>query len=930
MAARRLLLSTMKQICLCAAASFASQDWTKNDEKLLQAVDYNDAGRVTSLLLRKGLVPTKLDSEGKSAFHLAATRGNVDCLEAMLAHGVDAMTKDSSGSTALHLASKHGHPQCVSKLLQASCPVDVADGSGRTALHLAAVSGCISCSEILCDFKAPLNIKDKDGSTPLILAAKMCHSELCRYLLHRGAAVNSRDLQGRTALMLACESGSVETVEVLVNAGARVAVVDATGHDAAHYSLATGNALIQHFLQEAAQRRSWASEEESTEQTSQTSSPSQSSVREKSSTPRKRKAPLPPLGTLSQEDRDAYEEIVRLRQERAQFLQKIRGLEQQEKQRRERAELDEGSLRSMEKQIQELEQQLAARDGEKERLGKEVEALRSRLSSLENEKENTSYDIETLQDEEGDPLEFPAAELLLSKKTLSPSAEELLATLQGQVQSLTVQNKELRDKIQVLENYERDESSVPAPGDVVPASLYRALQRELEQLRAQGVRDEAGGRPEGQRGTAERAPEQIPEGFPEGSAAEGLAEELAWTWGECKAALGELRVPQPPPSSSSSSSSGAELAEARAALQQARKALDERERQLKDLQARLEAAEAAASPGASAEEASREKEALLERCGRAEAEAEALRRELEAKARREPEPGAREEPAELAELREALARREAELGSLREQLAARPVGRQEHEEALARLRQARAEGWVPRDEHARATAALEEQARALRERLAQLEAAAEAKGREASRLEAELAAAVPRAEHEAAAAALREEAAALGRRLEELGRRHERTCEEVFRVQRQALFMKSERQAAEDGLAAAQKQLEEARAEARRLRELHGHAEDAARLVRERDRKITELSKEVFRLKEALNTLPKPGEQPQSPPNTAALQDRIRALEEKLEETEVRHSKVVTLYRSHLLYAVQGHMDEDVQRLLCQILRMQRLQEQSR
>ncbi|XP_064493266.1 ankyrin repeat domain-containing protein 24 isoform X1 [Pseudopipra pipra] len=962
MAARRLLLSTMKQICLCAAASFASQDWTKNDEKLLQAVDYNDAGRVTSLLLRKGLVPTKLDSEGKSAFHLAATRGNVDCLEAMLAHGVDAMTKDSSGSTALHLASKHGHPQCVSKLLQASCPVDVADGSGRTALHLAAVSGCISCSEILCDFKAPLNIKDKDGSTPLILAAKMCHSELCRYLLHRGAAVNSRDLQGRTALMLACESGSVETVEVLVNAGARVAVVDATGHDAAHYSLATGNALIQHFLQEAAQRRSWASEEESTEQTSQTSSPSQSSIREKSSTPRKRKAPLPPLGTLSQEDRDAYEEIVRLRQERAQFLQKIRGLEQQEKQRRERAELDEGSLRSMEKQIQELEQQLAARDGEKERLGKEVEALRSRLSSLENEKENTSYDIETLQDEEGDPLEFPGralkasrghlggwhwgvgvwvgtgghraeslcpagAELLLSKKTLSPSAEELLATLQGQVQSLTVQNKELRDKIQVLENYERDESSAPTPGDVVPASLYRALQRELEQLRAQGARGEAGGRPEGQRGAAERAPEQVPEGFPEGSAAQGLAEEPAWTWGECKAALGELRVPQPPPSSSSSSS-GAELAEARAALQQARKALDEREQQLKDLQARLEAAEA--SPGASAEEASREKEALLERCGRAEAEAEALRRELEAKARREPEPGAHEEPAELAELREALARREAELGSLREQLAARPVGRREHEEALARLRQARAEGWVPRDEHARATAALEEQARALRERLAQLEAAAEAKGREASRLEAELAAAVPRAEHEAAAAALREEAAALGRRLEELGRRHERTCEEVFRVQRQALFMKSERQAAEDGLAAAQKQLEEARAEARRLRELHGHAEDAARLVRERDRKITELSKEVFRLKEALNALPKPGDQPQSLPNTAALQDRIRALEEKLEETEVRHSKVVTLYRSHLLYAVQGHMDEDVQRLLCQILRMQRLQEQSR
>lgn len=104
---------------------------------------------------------------------------------------------------------------------------------------------------------------------------------------------------------------------------------------------------------------------------------------------------------------------------------------------------------------------------------------------------------------------------------------------------------------------------------------------------------------------------------------------------------------------------------------------------------------------------------------------------------------------------------------------------------------------------------------------------------------------------------------------------------------------------------------------------------------------ITELSKEVFRLKEALNALPESRGPPQPPPDTAALQARIRALEEKLavgtgglvaitwwilgfhkspvpcsnplavlQDTEMQHSKVVTLYRSHLLYAVQvrwGH-----------------------
>lgn len=44
-----------------------SQDWGRSDERLLQAVENNDAARVASLITRKGLVPTKLDPEGKSA-----------------------------------------------------------------------------------------------------------------------------------------------------------------------------------------------------------------------------------------------------------------------------------------------------------------------------------------------------------------------------------------------------------------------------------------------------------------------------------------------------------------------------------------------------------------------------------------------------------------------------------------------------------------------------------------------------------------------------------------------------------------------------------------------------------------------------------------------------------------------------------------------
>nr|XP_042697621.1 ankyrin repeat domain-containing protein 24 [Chrysemys picta bellii] len=1087
---------------------FQSHDWGKNDEKLLQAVDYNDPEKVTSLLLRKGLVPTKLDSEGKSAFHLAAMRGNVDCLEVMLAHGADAMTIDSSGYNALHLAAKHGHPQCVSKLLQASCPVDGADSNGWTALHHAAVSGCISCSEILCDFKASLNTKDKDGSTPLILAAKMSHSELCRYLLHRGAAVNSRDQQGRTALMLACEIGSVETVEVLIHAGARVGLVDARGQDAARYGLATGNALIQHYLQDASQRHSWASEEESAERTSQTALPSQPLSSERNGTPRKRKAPPPPPGTSSQhtphspehsspstqrssrivttkpararpapadtEDREAYEEIVRLRQERARFLQKIKGLEQQqEKQKRERLELEEDSLRSMEKQIKELQQQLADSEGEKEHLGKEVEVLRSRLSLLENEKENTSYDIDTLQDEEGDLLEFPGAELLLSKKTLSLSTEELLATLQGQVQSLTMQNQELLEKIQILENYEKDESDMGPAEDFVPIVLYDSLKSEFDRLREQHAEAQAalqaleGSGPHGpscelvpveaykqlkaeyeaqiqaleealQRSNTPAEPEgkgQEPgqAGVPaEGSSREGgagdvaveeLTKMLAETREKHEAAVAEVRllreqiqlgilsVEEP----ETAESSGSELETVRAALQKAQEALQERDQRVKDLEGRLDAQEAAAGRGRSAEEtraalsvslgeAAAEKAELLERCRQAEADAEQLRRRVEEGAGElqramghlsdsqrleEENRQLREQLDELrgqheeaqARLREDQGKKEEELSALKEQLASESISRQEQEEMAGELGRLLAESnkkrleleeshgaaqrearelqqaaeryrreWVPPAEHARAKEALVGSVRELKARARELELELAAKAQEAVRLQGELASTregtVPREEHEQLRCSLQVEVSTLTLKLSDLERKHEKTCTEVFQVQREALFMKSEKHAAEAQLAAAEKQLQSLRAESGRIQELHGHIEDSAKLVKEKDRKITELSKEVFKLKEALNSLSElsgqggalPGgalpkaapQKQQNPQEVVKLQGTIKALEQQLAETETHHRKVVSLYRSHLLCAIQGHMDEDVQRLLYQILMMQRLQEQGR
>ncbi|XP_010347775.2 ankyrin repeat domain-containing protein 24 isoform X3 [Saimiri boliviensis] len=1094
-----------------------SQDWGKSDERLLQAVENNDAPRVATLIARKGLVPTKLDPEGKSAFHLAAMRGAASCLEVMIAHGTNVMSTDGAGYNALHLAAKYGHPQCLKQLLQASCVVDVVDSSGWTALHHAAAGGCLSCSEMLCSFKAHLNPQDRSGATPLMIAAQMCHTDLCRLLLQQGAAVNNQDLQGRTALMLACEGASPETVEVLLQGGAQLGITDALGQDAAHYGALAGDKLILHLLQEAAQRPSPPREDDSGEASSQNSMSSHG----KQGAPKKRKAPPPPASIPVPDDQDAYEEIVRLRQERGRLLQKIRGLEQH-KERRQQESPEASSLHSLERQVQELQQLLAERQEEKESLGREVESLQSRLSLLENERENTSYDVATLQDEEGELPDFPGAEALLSRQ-LSPSAQERLASLQEQVVALTRQNQELMEKVQILENFEKDETQmeVEGPAEVIPLALYDSLRAEFDQLRRQHAealqalrqqetlkfpREEgaAWGENEGAGATATKngpthmelngsvvpetkvngaettdeeaagdetmeartmeasstgaedtgaeATESKPTGAevrdmetveeesnietePTGAEATGTeatgvvttktkaeeaempaykvgagqaeppvtgttnmeatssratgmeatgvhtpgaentgveatapgvspgpvlhpgaaeaseklqveletrirrleealrqrereaAAELEVALGKCEAAEAEAgrlreRVREAEGSGAGGGGgSGVDTAQLRAALEQAREDLRERDSRLRELEAASASLDEARASRLLAEEDARglraelaqREEVRLEQSR----ELEVLREQL-ATARATGEQQ-RSAAAELGRARDAAEARVAELASACEEAR---QGLADLREASEALRQS----VVPASEHRR----LQEEALELRGRAASLEQEVVATGKEAARLRAELererVCSVALSEHERIVGALQANVAQLEGQLEELGRRHEKTSAEVFQVQREALFMKSERHAAEAQLATAEQQLRGLRAEAERARQAQSRAQEALDKAKEKDKKITELSKEVFSLKEALK------EQPAAlaTPEVEALRDQVKGLQQQLQEAARDHSSVVALYRSHLLYAIQGQMDEDVQQILSQILQMQRLQAQGR
>ncbi|XP_043079184.1 ankyrin repeat domain-containing protein 24 isoform X2 [Puntigrus tetrazona] len=1094
------IFSPMKSFCMCYGV-ITSQDWSKTDDRLLQAVEQNDPEKVATLLVKKGLSPSKLDSEGKSAFHLCASRGRLDCLEIILSHGVDINVTDGTGFNALHLAAKNGQSDCLKRLLQERMPVDAADSFGRTSLHHAAVSGCLSCTEILWDFKANLDVQDGDGSTPLNLGAQMSRVELCAFLLERGANPNILDNQGRSALMLACESDSMETVEVILKGGADPHLTDALGHNSAHYSITAGNHSITQLLQSVGV--STAAEGSSEEAPPPQNPPSSGT------TPRKRKAPPPPIspsqGPLPSsdasstppppvpnqspdsqspappspaprtqlppsenlvEDEEVFEEIRKLRLERGRLLQKIKVLEQQQ-----------SSATTALEELNSLRERLSEVEAERDRLLAELEELRAAQVS------GVTCDSEDAEDSD-DMLDFPGAEKLLSKQSRGLDADSpaegtfqenpaMVEQLRRKVEELTSQNADLVLKVQMLEMFEKDDTDMQSSGpDFVPTTQYESLRREFEELQEKYSRaqasteassiaedpgseekdqkalkeqlaqaqveleelkeqmrlgvysvEEAGTKPEGGSDSPEerinlenqqlraRVQELEVELASKKTDGEGLGEgdndtiqQLKQRVTELEAALQDRekgeegeetvislkkRVEELEKAQEQSKTAGHEEGKG-APLNGLQGRVEELERALKESVPRGKFEEVQVTLGLQlnqlaherAEVATRLNQALLElerlrppsHIGEDEDDEdpsesseisiasehslhlspggrtlEAIQEELEV-ARQEAAQALdslcaeRESRAQDAlQLRDAipLVKHQETLSAIAQQLAqtekelqGERALREQAQTELARLEselQALQKDSVSKEEHDKVKAELEgsleesrQSARAAQESLSEKETELK-ELRSQKALEQGL---VSKEDHEAQRLSLQAEINTVMAQLADLARKHEKTCTEVFQVQREALFNKSERQVAESQLEAVKKQLADLQAESTHIQQLHQDIQDSQGLIKEKDRKITELSKEVFRLKEALGALTPPLARSPSPPSSGipgqqlALQNRVTALTQQLQDWERKHKAVVSVYRSHLLAAVQGRMDEEVQALLLQILRM--------
>ncbi|NXY75562.1 RAI14 protein, partial [Glareola pratincola] len=955
-----------------------TNEWNKNDDRLLQAVENGDPEKVASLLGKKGASATKQDSEGKTAFHLAATKGHAECLRIMVTHGADVTAQDGAGHSALHLAAKNSHPDCIKRLLQSKCPTDSTDNSGKTALHYAAACGCLQAVQLLCEHKCPINVKDLDGNIPLLLAVQNGHTEVCKYLLDHGADINTRDKNGRTALMIACEAGSLNMVEAFLRKGADVSLVDVFGQNALHYSKLSENTGIQNLLS--------SKFSQDHDQGSKLSS-------ERSGTPKKRKAPPPPIspvqisdlssphsststpmtgkGQAFFADQVSKEEFSSLhRDSRERMSDSTTGADSlldvsSEADQQDLLLLMQAKIASLTLHNKELQDKL------QERTPKDVDSTIESYHSTQTELGQTA-------DRQN---EFSAQEL---KSTLNATQIQEKLTSPTEVKMKYLQ-EDLKDVQRKSENSEAKRKHVEAQ--------VQSRVPEMDDLNSTDISENGSDLNLKFQETQNKYEEAVKEVLNvERQMKLGLvsseSEETSLDLSRLKATYGEVEMLR----------------------QELKRALEESERQkekVRELQKKFEEKEQNVASKLSVEECeemknsycsvidniNQEKALLIERYKEGQEEIKRLQDKLTNQAQLESgaEAGEMKEGMhrmidelnrQLSELSQLYKEAQAELEDYRKRktlddIALDYIPRDEHEklmqvtnslkykaenellemkslyakvldeaEELKQLLDAQKQNSLPITEHHQVMNALRNTVKEMEEEINELKDLLTSKEYEVRNLQKELLeekaaineAMVPKATYEKLQSSLEGEVSVLSSKLKSVIQEKENVSLDAMQLRNEVLHLKEEKEGMHTLLEAKEREvtgLHQKYHQAQEdLLEMKRCSESSSKQEEDKDKKINEMSKEVSKLKEALNSLSQLSYSTSAPKRQSqqleALQQQVKQLQNQLTETKKQHQEIVSVYRMHLLYAVQGQMDEDVQKVLKQILSMCKSQSQKK
>lgn len=937
-----------------------TNEWNKNDDRLLQAVENGDAEKVASLLGKKGASATKHDSEGKTAFHLAAAKGHVECLKVMVTHGVDVTAQDSSGHSALHIAAKNGHPEYIKKLLQYKSPAESVDNLGKTALHYAAAQGSLQAVQVLCEHKSPINLKDLDGNIPLLVAIQNGHSEACHFLLDHGADVNSRDKNGRTALMLACETGSANTVEALIKKGADLNLVDSLGHNALYYSKLSENAGIQSLLLSKISQDADLKTPTKAKQLSDVSSP-----RSITSTPLSGKesvffaeAPFKAEISSIQENKDRLSDSTA----GADSLLDVSS----EADQQDLLVLLQAKVASLTLHNKELQDKLQAQSPKETGANLSFQSFHSTQTDLAPSPSKSS-DIPSSDAKSSPPVEHPAGTSTTDRDVIIQQLQDTLHDLQKRLETSEAEKKQLQDELQsqrmdptCLNDTEISENGSDLSQKLKDTqSKYEEAMKEVLSVQKQmklGLLSHESADGDSRLREARVTDEDV----------DALKQDLQKALEESKrdkARVQELETKLVEKEKAEATKPSSEVCEEMRNsycsvienMNKEKAFLFEKYQQAQEEIMKLKDTLKSQMPQEAPDDSGDMKEAMnrmVDELNKQVSELSQLYREAQAELEDYRKRKSLEDATEY--IHKAEHERLMHLSNLSRTKAEESLSdmRSQYSKVLNELTQlkqlvdAHKENSVSITEHLEVITTLRTMAKEMEEKTVTLKEHLASKEGEVAKLEKQLAeekaamsdAMVPKASYEKLQASLESEVNALAAKLKESVKEREKAHSEVAQVRSEVSQAKREKENIQTLLKSKEQEVTELVQKFQQAQEelagLKRCSETSSKLEEDKDEKINEMTKEVLKLKEALNSLSQLSYSTSSSKRQTQqlemLQQQVKQLQNQLAECKKQHQEVVSVYRMHLLYAVQGQMDEDVQKVLKQILTMCKNQSQKK
>nr|CCA19182.1 conserved hypothetical protein [Albugo laibachii Nc14] len=162
---------------------------------------------------------------GDTAVQLAVRNGHGQCLSRVLATAASSLLDqevvnhmDSNNDSPLHVAARRGDLDCIQILCHHGADVAVLDANGRTPIHCTIFGNHCECAAYLVDVGSDAILNEPDittGNTPLHDAARLGYSRLVKLLLQSAAEVAAFNHLQKTPYELALGHNHVKCAKFI-------------------------------------------------------------------------------------------------------------------------------------------------------------------------------------------------------------------------------------------------------------------------------------------------------------------------------------------------------------------------------------------------------------------------------------------------------------------------------------------------------------------------------------------------------------------------------------------------------------------------------------------------------------------------------------------------------------------------------------------